>query len=213
MYRTLAVLILTSLALVSCGTLEISLDATVTPAVDTPSATSLPVIAIPDTATPQPTATEPVPDLTLAMLANAEYHSTILDGDEAVFRLADGLYYLPQQAQGWSGNWFVRLWMDRVAFGDLDGDGVQDAAAVFESQRGGSGLFRELAVILNRNGAPLNVATLYLGDRVFVDVVRIKDGVIILDMRLHSLYDAMTAPSAEATFRYRWNGAEVRPVD
>ena len=215
----IALLTLASLALASCGTLEISLDVTDTPpAVPTATVTDPPAPVIPPlpTRTPPaeaPTAAEPVPDLTLRMLANAAYHSVTLAEDEADFRLEDGVYYLPQQAQGWSGNWFVRLLMDRVAFGDLDGDGAQDAAAVFESQRGGSGLFRELAVMLNRGGQPENAATLYLGDRVTVRTIGIEDGVIFLDMLLHAPYDPMLSPSAETLFRYRWDGASLVPLD
>ncbi len=209
MKKTLLLLTLASLALASCGTLEISLDVTATPTLEVPTLTPRPDTPVPP---PPPTFTA-IPGLTLDELANAKFHSVSLAEDEADFRFKDGLHYLPEQAQGWGGDWYVRLLMDRVAFGDLDGDGIDDAALIIESKRGGSGLFRELAVVLNRGGSPVNVASTYLGDRVGILSIGIDHGVILLDMLVHGPYDPMLGPSVEKLFRYQWNGTVLVPLD
>ena len=49
--------------------------------------------------------------------------------------------------------------MDLVAFGDLDGDGIWDAAVVLEANGGGSGTFRSLEAVVNEDGAPVHVAS------------------------------------------------------
>lgn len=217
MKKFILISVLASLALASCGTLEITLDDTPTPRVDTPTVKAVippddtPLPPLP-TETAQPISTEPVPELTLVMLQNAEYHSITLDGDEANFRLEDGLYYLPEQSQGWSGNWFVRM-LNRTVFGDLNDDGVQDAVVVFESQRGGSGLFRELAAVLNRNGQPVNIATAYLGDRVIVNSVQIQDGLILVDMLIQGPYDAMLYPTVRTTLKYQLIGMDLTTIN
>jgi len=209
MKRSLLLLTLASLVLASCGTLEITLDVTETPTVEVSTVTPLPDTPVPP---PLPTFTA-IPRLTLDELANAKFHSVSIKEDEADFRFKDGLYFLPEQAQGWGGDWYVRLLIDRVTFGDLDGDGVDDAAAIFESKRGGSGLFRELAVVLNQDGTPVNVASAYLGDRVGILSISIDHGVILLDMLVHGPYDPMLGPSVEKLFRYQWNGIALVPLD
>ena len=41
-----------------------------------------------------------------------------------------------------------------LAFGDLNGDGVEDAVVVLVTNPGGTGRFYDLAPVLNQNGTP-----------------------------------------------------------
>lgn len=108
---------------------------------------------------------EPPAPLTVEALKNAEYQSEWpADG---VAQLTDGEYrekYVPDSAT----ELVIRL--DDIAFGDLNGDGVEDAVAILVTDPGGSGTFRDLAAFINQDGIPDNVAAEFLGDRVLVQL-------------------------------------------
>jgi hypothetical protein len=209
MKKLLTLILLLTFTLSACGTLEVGLEPTDSPV--SPASTDLPLIPPPTlTAAPVSTA-EPAP-LTLDVLANAEYHSAALEADEANFQLEDGIHYIPHLPEESDSAWFISL-SNRMAYGDLNADGVQDAAVILESQRGGSGHFRELAVVLNQDGKPFNVASTYLGDRVGINSIDIQSGIIILDMVVHGPNDPLMGPSVKATFKYQLVGDQLVDLD
>lgn len=98
---------------------------------------------------------------------------------------------------------------DKVAFGDLNGDGITDAAAVLWWSGGGSGSFYFLTAITNRNADPINVGNQPLGDRVDVRSIEIDDGVISVDMLTHSASDPMCCPTLPVTRIFRLEGTQL----
>jgi len=73
-----------------------------------------------------------------------------------------------------------------VAFGDLNGDGVNDAAAVFLTQTPGTtGRFYSLVTVRNADGSPEHVACVFLGDRVRIGDLAIEHGAIRVGMIGH----------------------------
>jgi hypothetical protein len=99
------------------------------------------------------------------------------------------------------------------AVGDLDADGVPDAAVLLATNTGGSGTFHDLAVMLNREGRPANAATAFLGDRVLVERLRILQGEIQLDLTMHGPADPMCCPSVEATRRFHLVDGELLEIE
>jgi hypothetical protein len=89
------------------------------------------------------------------------------------------------------------------AFGDLNGDGVDDAAVILIESSGGSGNFRYLAAVINQGGAPVNVATQFVGDREQVQAIRIDGNEITLEMVAHGPDDPMCCPTQEVTKVYQ----------
>lgn len=96
--------------------------------------------------------------------------------------------------------------MPEYAVGDLDADGVPDAAAILATDAGGSGTFLDLAAVLNREGVPECEAILFLGDRIPVERIRIVGDEIQLDVTMHGPADPMCCPSVRATRRFRLEG-------
>ena len=98
-----------------------------------------------------------------------------------------------------------------VAFGDLDGDGIADAAVVVFTSGGGSGTFRYLIAVLDRDGTPEQAARVYLGDRVQVESVTIASGEIVMDMLAHRRSDGLCCPTLNITRGFALRGDQLVP--
>jgi len=133
--------------------------------------------------------------LTADSVRNIEYAPTVLEGRRVA--LTEGMYVdLPSRVQ-------VTL-TQHVAFGDLDGDGVRDAAAVLVTSTGGTGNFRDLAAVLYRRGKAVNVDCATLGDRVRVRSLEVDaGGEIVVRLLTHAREDPMCCPSLEAVRTFR----------
>lgn len=62
------------------------------------------------------------------------------------------------------------------AYGDIDGDGDEDALVLLVNDPGGSGTFYYVALALNVNGIYLSTNTLLLGDRIAPQTFSVHDG-------------------------------------
>jgi hypothetical protein len=144
------------------------------------------------------------PDLTMDVLKNTEYQGIY---PEPV-KLTDGKYEGEPFVEGGASRPMVTF-VEPMALGDLDGDGVDDAAVLLVENSGGSGSFVYLAAILNRGGKPENIATQLLGDRVQVQSLTIESGKIVVEALTHSPDDAMCCPTQESTQTYELQGNEL----
>jgi heat shock protein HslJ len=89
---------------------------------------------------------------------------------------------------------------DRHAFGTVNG---QDAAAVvIVTDHGGSGTFFDLALLFKVDGGWINIDTTFLGDRVKVRSVDIRDNEIFVSMTTHAPGDALCCPTQQITRRF-----------
>jgi hypothetical protein len=152
-----------------------------------------------------PPAPSPAPDLTVAALQNAVYHSP----DWGDFQLIDGVYRRPPMAPGEAPDIYMTVLRDPVVRGDLNADGLEDAVVFLSTQNGGTGHFVELAAVINRAGLAENASTLALGDRVGIEAARIDAGVIILDIRVQGPSDPMCCPSQLETWRLALQGNQL----
>jgi heat shock protein HslJ len=145
--------------------------------------------------------------LTEEALKNAAYHSEWTE--DGIAQLADGEYRKPI-VEGSATELVIRL-MD-VAFADLDGDGVSDAAVVLVTDPGGSGTFFELAAVVNRDGKPEHVATISLGDRAQIEALSVEAGQVIVEMITHGPDDPMCCPTQQEYQTYALQGDELVQV-
>jgi hypothetical protein len=138
-------------------------------------------------------------------LANAEYLSEFASTGKA--RLKDGVYR--EKAAPGSAAEVVIMLYDQYALGDLDGDEVEDAAVILLVDSGGSGTFYYLCAVLNEDGAPLNEATLYLGDRIKIRSLSVRGGRIEIDMLVQGPGDPMVKPTREVHQTYYLTGKQL----
>ena len=146
---------------------------------------------------------EPASPLTVEMLKNAEYHSEW--PAEGVAKLTDGEYE-EEIVPGAASKLIIVVYPDMHAFGDLNGDGVDDAAVILATSGGGSGTFISLEAIINDQGTPKHVASAELGDRAKIEAVVIESGEITVEMVTHGPEDPMCCPTVEATQQYKLQG-------
>ncbi|KPJ72985.1 hypothetical protein AMJ48_02790 [Parcubacteria bacterium DG_74_1] len=145
---------------------------------------------------------EEVVKLTLESLENAEYYFALF---EKRARLIDGLHGEEEifDKDGFPYLFSAGMVKDKVAFGDLNNDEKEDATVIIYSTGGRSGLFYELAVMINENGSPYHLSSKYLGDRIRVNSVSIQDGIITLERIIHDVGDAACCPTLHKVSQYK----------
>lgn len=155
----------------------------------------------PATGTPAPSAT-PVPTaapgLTLDMLRNGSYFAPVYNH---TVKLVNGAY-----SEGTGTDQYSVQMLDTVAFGDLNGDGIEDAAILLVENGGGTGEFESLVAVLNTGGGPSQAGQVQLGDRVQIKSIKIDSGTIALDSMVQGPNDPMCCPSQAETQSYRLVG-------
>lgn len=96
---------------------------------------------------------------------------------------------------------FASLEQSTVSFGDLNGDGLDDAAGVVDLTNAGSAPMPYLAVFLNQGGVMFNIADLPLDASTTVYSHGIMNGVLTMDMQ--------AAGAARATSTYELVGNRI----
>ena len=141
--------------------------------------------------------------LTPDALANMTYISELTPSGEAT--LVDGKY------EDVDNRILVTLATAPIAYGTLDG---QDAAAVLIVENGGgSGIFVNLAVVVDQEGTPVNVASTLLGDRVDVTSLAIDDDQVNLELIRQGPGDPMCCPTELARVSYTLDGDQLVAAD
>jgi hypothetical protein len=142
--------------------------------------------------------------LTLKTLKDSEY-----DNGEGTrkFRLRDGAF-----ESGKPGGDYLHAEFEQAAFGDLNGDSVEDATVVFWWSGGGSGAFVTLAAVINEDGKPHNIATQIIGDRVHVTSVATESGIIVLHMRDHKPGGGLARATVPKVVKYQLLRGKLRKI-
>jgi hypothetical protein len=161
-----------------------------------PAATAVAVRAT-DTATPTlaPTAPQEVARLNEAMLKNGTYELR----DIGKFQLGEGKY---EKATGSGATQIDRVTFVSSSWGDLNGNGIEDAAVILVAQTGGSGSFYSLVSVFNDNGTPKQAGADYLGDRIKLESMKIEQGQIVVNMLVAGPKDPLCCPSQKVTRTY-----------
>lgn len=150
---------------------------------------------------------EPPQPLTVEMLKNAEYHVDFIPGDVA--QLTDG-EYREEYVTDTGMHLIAMVHFELYEFGDLNGDGVEDAAVILSANAGGSGSQVTLEAVINDKGVPKQVATASLPWGSWAKSVFIEAGEITVDMVTVGPGDAFCCPTVETTQKYRLEGDTLR---
>ncbi len=143
--------------------------------------------------------------VSISQLSNATLPDFIFSSNQP-FLLKDGKY----TQYGDQGEPGVSIELDSAtstyAYGDLNGDGLADIAAVFDVTTGGTGYFRYLTVFTNDDGMPRYATSTELGDRVKINKISINGGIISADIVTQGPTDPMCCASLPETLKYKLSG-------
>jgi len=162
-------------------------------------------------------ASAPVAEAAPAAASTQSIAAALADADYPIEVTADGKAPLKQGAYeeaipDSSAKTTVKLGM-QTAFGDLDGNGTEDAAAILQTNSGGSGDSTYAAAVLNEAGAAKPVASVYLGDRIVVKSLAIADGKITATWLDRKPSEPMSsAPSVETSKQFALQGDKLIPA-
>ena len=149
--------------------------------------------------------------LTLEQLRAGRYHLPLRGDEDTPIRFHRGRGSI-KYGDGATEQVHTGLVRDLVAFGDLDGDLVADAAVAVFLDPGGSGTFIHLLAMRDREGTPVQAGRVFLGDRVRVQSLTIWDGHIFVTMLAHGPGDGLCCPSVEVRRRFRLHGRRLVPI-
>ncbi len=127
-------------------------------------------------------------NLTLAALRNATYEVGL--NEVVTATLTQGEYFDP-------ANSLTVTMGDLVAYGDFTGNNQDEAVVFLVSNYGGTGRFHDLVVMRDEKGAPTQLASAPLGDRVQLRSISVKDGLIVVYMVEAGPDDAACCPTQE----------------
>ena len=128
-------------------------------------------------------------------LANAIYRINEL----GAFKLDNGEF---KRQYGEGMTQMHQITLEKVAFGDLDHDGLSDAAVILAWQSGSSGTFRYLVAMRNTGNAPRQQDSVLLGDRVQISALSIAAGQVGLETVAAGPHDPACCPSQQVKQAY-----------
>lgn len=98
--------------------------------------------------------------------------------------------------------------VDLFSYGDLDGDGAEDALTFLARKGRGPELLLTMEAFLNAGGRPTHVASYLLGDRVAIDSVTVNGRIVHLFLITQGPDDAPCCPTLHVHRRVRLDGGE-----
>lgn len=128
-------------------------------------------------------------------------------GEEQKFTTTDGVF---ERADPDDSVYFQVL---KVVYGDLTGDGVDEAIVQSNCNTGGTGQFSDGTVFTMRGGKPVVMTTLGIGDRADGGIygLAISDGVLVVE-RFGQDNSGACCPEYVETQRFRFNGKKFVPA-
>lgn len=100
-----------------------------------------------------------------------------------------------------------------VTKGDLNNDGLDDAALMLVNNYEGSGIFYYVATAINANPGTRGSNAVFLGDRIAPQNIEIKDGQIIANYAVRGIDEAMTTPPSLGISTYLGLEDEILKVE
>jgi len=125
-------------------------------------------------------------------------------GDGTPIRFVRGAYRARDDSQ-------VSLQIEGVSFGDVDGDGAEEAILIVSSNLGGAGTMIEGYVFGLKDGAPVLRARIEGGDRGEggLESAQVAGGEVVVRRFETGPTDAVCCPSRVLIERWRWSNGQL----
>jgi hypothetical protein len=150
-----------------------------------------------------PTAIPPTqaPGLTVEGLMNSVYYAPQL---QKSVQLTDGKYSETNGAVE-----YTVLLQPQIGFGDLNMDGIEDAAVLLAETSGGTGVFYSLVALVSNLGGYSQTNDQYIDDRAIIHSLQIVNEEVILNATVHGFSDSMVEPTLNTTKSFRLFGGKL----
>ncbi len=145
-----------------------------------------------------------IPALSIDQIKNAEVSTSW--SPEGLIRLRGGKYEEPIANSQELISAYIQTATSTYALGDINNDGVGDILATIESGTGGTGHFFELEAFINDYGLPRYDGKIFLGDRIELQAVSIKNGIITVTMIGQGPNDGLCCPTQQQVRHYIFDG-------
>ncbi|WP_322791594.1 Gmad2 immunoglobulin-like domain-containing protein [Bellilinea sp.] len=151
---------------------------------------------------PLPQATSTPVLLSSSVLENMLYTLPgFVDREPFSFQLKDGEF---QSGEDPAAIDFINVRLgDVIAFGDLNGDDLPDAAVILAANYGGTGVFVWVVPVLNQNGKAEQAAAFLIDDRPMIEQLSIENSRILLEGLVHGPNDPGCCPNQPVRWALR----------
>ena len=189
--KTSKLIVTLVIALFLTGCIVINTAPTTAPTAETvPTSTEL---------APQPTQTvappTEAPGLTIEIIKNSMLNAP---ESQRLVQLTDGKFSenLPD------GSTLMVYLYENVAFGDINDDGISDAAVLIQESMGGTGIFYSITAFISGSMGFTQTNSLFIDDRAIIHSLVIENGEVILNANVHGINDPMVNPTVTMTKTY-----------
>jgi hypothetical protein len=140
---------------------------------------------------------------------NADYQLGFTDAPQTV-QFTSGEF---QQGPAGSAEFVEIRVTDFIAMGDINGDGVNEAAAIVSENYGGSGVFVFLALYIAQADHAVYLTSVFIDDRPAVEDLRFENGEISLRVTTHDADDPFCCPTLRNERRYQLINNQLQMTD
>lgn len=143
---------------------------------------------------------------------NFTYHPYCADEDTQTIRVKNGEYSKETQMDGYVEHFYFNVF--DVSYGDLNGDGKDEAVILTVCNTGGTGNFSEGFVYTMKAGKPTVFAEIPGGDRAVGGLRRawVKDGFLFVDANEETEDSGACCPQAAVITKFKVAGGKLEPI-
>jgi hypothetical protein len=174
---------------------------------DPAALTSSPEVTVPSPMPPTPL--PPITGISPQQIRNADYQLGFTDVPRTV-QFTNGVF---QRGAAGSADFMEIHVTDFIALGDLNDDGVNEAAALISENYGGTGVFVFLALYVEQAEQPVFLTSAFIDDRPAVDGVGFENGEIFLLVTTHGAEDPFCCPTLRNERHYRLINNQLEMTD
>lgn len=123
----------------------------------------------------------------------------------------DGEYSFEKQEDGWVDRFYFNVFV--TTYGDVNGDGKDDAIVLTVCNTGGTGNFSEGMIYSMNGGKPALIARIPGGDRAAggLRTARVEDGLLVVESNEEGPQGGLCCPQFIITTKYRVVGGRLQP--
>ena len=148
---------------------------------------------------PTPTANPPteMPGLTIEFIKNSIVNAPEM---QRSIQLTDGKFSENMA----DGSTLMVYLNENVAFGDINNDGIDDAAFLIVESMGGTGIFYSITSFISGSQGFTQTNSRFIDDRAVIHSLMIDNSEVILNANVHAINDPMVNPTVTMTKTYRY---------